>query len=127
MGYRPMSDEAVEIKAEALANQKLKEMIEKISAVETMYVEPGDIVVIRVDDEADQETMQNISQIASKIFRENKGMLIPDHMDLKIIKKSQSGQLYESQESELLKLKQRIWSLEETLNSLVETFKANKT
>lgn len=73
---------------EALVEARVKEIIGSMKSINTMYVEPGDVVIVSVSNEADESTLHHLKNVLSKVFNENKGVFVTENIEFSVIKKS---------------------------------------
>jgi hypothetical protein len=103
--------EEIEIKV----SKKIDELLASIKQVGSMYVEPGDVVLVQVDKDTTNEMMANLQKMLSKVFKDNKGIFTTDKIEFKVIKKGESdGQ----QSKEIEDLKKEVEQLKTQLQNL---------
>jgi hypothetical protein len=103
--------EEIEIKV----SKRIDELLSSIKQVGSMYVEPGDVVLVQVDEDATNEMMANLQKMLSKVFKDNKGIFTTDKIEFKVIKKGESdGQ----QSKEIEDLKKEVEQLKTQLQNL---------
>lgn len=85
---KPIEQENLEI--EIKVSKRIDEILSSIKQVSSMYVEPGDIVLVQVDSDADEQTISHLQHMLSQVFKENKGILTTDSVQFKILKKEDS-------------------------------------
>lgn len=116
MTYTPKkTTEQENIEIEIRVSRRIDELLGSIKSIGSMYVEPGDIVLVQVDDEASQETLANIQKMLSKVFKDNKGVFTTDSIQFKVLKKGESDG---SKNEEIEGLKKEIEQLKAKLNNL---------
>jgi hypothetical protein len=103
--------EEIEIKV----SKRIDELLASIKQVGSMYVEPGDVVLVQVDKDTTNEMMANLQKMLSKVFKDNKGIFTTDNIEFKVIKKGESdGQ----QSKEIEDLKKEVEQLKTQLQNL---------
>ena len=117
MTYTPkktieQEQEEIEIKV----SKKIDELLSSIKQVGSMYVEPGDVVLVQVDKEASHETMAILQKMLSKVFKDNKGIFTTDNIQFKVLKKGESdgdkNEEIESLKKEVEQLKAQLQNLQ---------------
>lgn len=119
MTYKPR-DADFDQKVEGLVKSRVDQILNSIKIVSSMYIEPGDIVLVQVDEEADESTLHNIQKLMSQVFTSNKGVLTSDSIDFKILRRGENNGYQEIEENK--KLKEKVYHLEERLKSIEDAF-----
>lgn len=123
MTYRPRPEGRFEQEQiEAAVSRRIDELLKSVSSVSSLYVEPGDVLLVQVDDEADMRTMSQLQHLLKDIFQENRGLLTPESISFKVLRKSETDGVYydtekiTSLDKKVLVLEERIKSLEQLIN-----------
>lgn len=123
---KPIEQEQEEL--EIQVSKRIDELLSSIKQIGSMYVEPGDVVVVQVDDDASPEMINHLQKVLSTVFKENKGVFVPDNIEFKILKKeelignsSETQSQVEQLKQEITQLKEQIQALQELVSTHMET------
>lgn len=104
----------------SLVSQKLDEILSSVEKVSSMYVEPGDVILVTVDKNADQKILGEIKKVMSSIFKDNGGMFINSDVNIQVVKKEELTSLsspeIESLKEEISNLKKKLESIEQQIS-----------
>lgn len=81
MTYKPTSNKE---EVEALVQQRIEEILSKIDRVTTMYVEPGDTVVVHLKEGTTESQVEALHAQMQYLFADNKGLIDGDNIIVKI-------------------------------------------
>lgn len=112
MSYKPNLQE---VELDILFSKKIDEMMSSIKQVGSMYVEPGDVILVKVNDDADDETLNFIKKVMSNTFKENPGFFLTNDIDIQVLRRSEE---FKEGISQIEKLKNAIQELEARISEL---------
>lgn len=69
--------------------QKLESMLSSISSISTMYVEPDDVVLVKIENsnELSDKNMQEMASIIKKLFPDNSVLVVDSLADISVIRR----------------------------------------
>jgi hypothetical protein len=117
MSYQPKTGKQEDL--ENMVSKRIDEMLGSIKSVSTMYVEPGDVVVVKVSDRVNDQEASKLQQILGSVFNKNKGVFLAEDIDISIVKR---GEIVEDVEKTMLReqvadLERRLRIIEAKLES----------
>lgn len=117
MGYKPKNATIDKEELDSKFHEKMINMLSSIKGIGSMYVEPGDIVVTYVKNDAPDEVVWKLQDMLSKVFKDNKGIVISDDFEFKLYKKEEqenenNKRKIKDLEGEIKNLKKRLEKLE---------------
>lgn len=84
MSYRPKTMDNNEM--EALVSKKLLDVLRSVNKVSAMYIEPGDVVLVKIDTD-DDSTIQSASRVMKTLFSDNEVLVIGKGAQIELVKK----------------------------------------
>jgi tRNA(Ser,Leu) C12 N-acetylase TAN1 len=105
-----------------LVSKKIDEILSRIQNVSSLYVEPGDTVLVTIDkDGLDENYILNLKKLFSSLFSENGGVFLSEGVSVQVVKKGEIS----TEPTELDKLKEQVKDLQNIVQSLqaqIETY-----
>jgi polyhydroxyalkanoate synthesis regulator phasin len=122
MTYTPKkSIEEEQQELDIKVSRRIDEILSSIKQVGSMYVEPNDIILVQVDDNTTDQMVTNLQKMLSKVFKDNKGLFVPNNIQFKVIKKEESDTWprdeIEELKRELDDLRKQVQNLENLINA----------
>lgn len=71
---------------------RVKELLGTIKGLGSLYVEPGDLIVVSVDEDIKTETLEMISRAMRSMFNESPGLIVPGSIGFTVVKRSDKKQ-----------------------------------
>lgn len=68
----------------------IEEVLSAIKGIGSMYVEPGDVIVVQYDEKTTEEEVLRLQKVLKHVFNNNAGLFISENIEFKIIKKGES-------------------------------------
>lgn len=79
---------------------RVAELLEGIKGLGSLYVEPGDLVIVSVDKDIEDEKLEMISRAMRSMFGENPGIIIPGGAEITVVKKSERKEVVNQGQNE---------------------------
>jgi len=112
---KPIKQEQEEI--EIKVSKRIDELLSSIKQIGSMYVEPGDIVIVQVSNDASPEMISHLQKMLSAVFKHNRGIFVPESIQFKILKKQELYH-YNDIESQIEKLQQEVQELKNKIKAI---------
>jgi hypothetical protein len=93
MSYKPeKSMDQVEQELQYAVRQRIDQLLGTIEGIGTMYVEPGDVVLVTLKDDMEQHELTALKKMLSSVFSSNTGLFTSDNIEFKILKKVENNE-----------------------------------
>lgn len=86
---------------DALVLRRMDELLGRVKGISNLYVEPGDIVVVTVDQDTQPEMLRDLRRVLQTIFNQNSGVFVTEEITFQVLKRGKdAGKEDEDKEAE---------------------------